>query len=322
VQVFASDPSGFGEYRGVWFQASDSKLYTGSDTAVTGATGVTVTTGVWYKIDYQLNSTADPWVLDAAVDTVALGQSTFAVAASAGAATVRVGRNTSGGTASNVWFDDFQWSVTAADYPLSAGNIRGFVPTADGTHNVAGAADFERGNTGTDIIVGTTTAWQLVDDRPLPTGTVDEADCIRAVAPPNATDYVECAWGDTGETVAPLTVEAVIAYHQIATQNGDMKVALNDNGTLSNIVNYAVRAGVVTYRYDRVHFLLPPTGGAWTAATSGAGAFNNLKFRFYSADAAPDQCLDGIMLEAEFAPVVGGQSVVPVLMRQYRQRWA
>src|SRR3990170_4548894 len=82
--------------------------------------------------------------------------------------------------------DDIVVSNTALDYPIGAGYVNHFVPTSDGSHNVAGAADFRRGDTTTDITNATTDAYQLVDDVPLDDVTPDADDHIRIVAPPNA----------------------------------------------------------------------------------------------------------------------------------------
>lgn len=201
------------------------------------------------------------------------------------------------------FYDDLALSYTLADHPYGDGFINAFVPTSDGTHVITGTGDFQRGNTGTDILNATTTAWQLIDDVPLPSGAVTEADCWRAVAPVNGTDYPEAIFGPASGVPTPIlpprAVEVILAYHQIATGAGSMDVGLNDNGTVDLALSLSGAAGVVTYRYARKHYALAPTGGAWTLK-SGAGNFSNLRVRFRSADANPDQCLDAIMIEAEF----------------------
>lgn len=235
----------------VHFNASDSKIYAKVGTTV-GATGVSVTTGAWYRIDFDFNiSTGGNDTCDVQIDGTAVGQAT-AAGESAATATLALGAFSS--TTADFYIDDVVLSNTAADYPIGAGYVNHFVPTSDGTHNIAGTGDFQRGNTGTDILNATTNAYLLIDDVPLPSGAVDEADCQRAVAPPNATDYVEGVFGPgpgiSTPTVAPRTVEAILAHHQVATQTGMMKVDLNDNGTVDSILNITpATAGVTTYRY-------------------------------------------------------------------------
>jgi len=316
---------------GLAYQSSDGKYYAGAATSagasfVVGSSGITIPAndGVWHQIDVYVNASANPNTVDVKIDGQALGQLSLAVVA--GDLTDQRNGNTV--SASYDYYDD-DWilSGTAADYPIGAGYVNHFVPTADGTHNVASSADFQRGNTAVDITNATTTAWQLVDDVPLPSGAVDEADNQRAVAPVNpTTDYVEGLFGPASgistPTTAPRSVECLLAYHQIATQTGSMRVALNDNGTLGDVLNISAQAGVVTYRYARAHFATGPAG-AWVIGGGGNGDFTDLRVRFFSADAAPDQCLDAIMLEAEFAEVAAGpRRVKPLFGNQAVNRAA
>jgi hypothetical protein len=184
-----------------------------------------------------------------------------------------------------------------------------FVPTSDGTHNIAGAADFERTLTGTDILNATTTAYQLVDDVPLESGA--SVDWINMVAPPNATDYVECIFGPASgistPTAGPRAVEVIAGIHQAGTGTGNMEIRMNDNGTNNVLYTATAVAGISNVAYKRKHYGTNiANGGAWTI--SGAGNFNNLRVRFGSpaaVDANPDQYFDCIMIEAEFAEVSG-----------------
>jgi hypothetical protein len=270
---------------------------------VLGATGVPIMDGIAYCIDVRINQTANPWLVDVQVNGISCGQASVATAADTAAKQFRLGFRTGIGLTADALFDDVLISTTSADFPIGPGYVNHFVPTADGAHNIAGTADFQRGNSGTDILNATTTAFQLIDDVPLPSGTVDEADNVRAVAPPNATDYVECVFGPaagiTTPVVAPRAVEAILAHHQIATQTGQMVVELNDNGTIDTIFDTGAAAGVTTYRYARKHYVAGPAG-AWVIGGGGNGDFTDLRCRFRSPDPAPDQCLDAIMLEAEF----------------------
>lgn len=290
----------------VRFKQSDSKLYAGVGTTL-GATGVSVTTGIWYRIDFDFNVTAGNDTSDVQVDGTACGQAS---------ATGSTGSTTTGPIFGNsiantfdLFIDDVVLSQTAADYPLGAGHVDHFVPTADGTHNVAGTNDFERGGTGTDILNATTDAYLLIDDVPLDDTTPDTNDYINMIAPPNATDYVECVFGPapgiSTPTAGPRAVEVIAGIHQAGTGLGNMEIRLNDNGTTNAVYSATGVAGTTTIIYKRKHYATAPTGGAWTA-TSGAGNFNNLKMQFGSPaalDVNPDQFLDCIMIEAEFIDV-------------------
>jgi len=296
---FMSGPAGD---PGAWFKQSDSSIYAGISGAY-GATGVQITTQKWYRIDIKVEAQSNPWLIDVKVDGVDCGQKTNAVASSS-STNIRIGNNAN--NTMDMFIDDVIISQDLADYPIGKGYIHPYTTIADGTHNIAGTGDFQRGNTAVDILNATTTAWQLVDDVPLPSGAVAEADCWRGVAPATpATDYVEGLFGPAAgfptPTIAPRAVDVILAHHQIATTAGQMEVRLNDNGTTVTVFNTGVgAAGVTTYRYARNHFATAPTGGAWTV-TAGAGNFNNIRCRFLAQDANPDQCLDAIMIEAEFA---------------------
>lgn len=281
------------------------------------ALNVPVIVGVAYTIDVKIDRRANPWTIDLQVNGVPVDRATAAEAAVTTAQQVVIGmqQGFGAGVTADALFDDVVISTTEADYPIGPGYVNHFVPTTDGTHNIAGADDFERGNTGTDITNATTTAFQLIDDVPLPGGTVDEADNIRAVAPPNSTDYTECVFGPAPgvatPTVAPRGVEVVLAHHQIATQTGQMVVELNDNGTINTVFDTGAAAGVVTYRYARKHYAAGPAG-AWVIGGGGNGDFTDLRVRFRAPDATPDQCLDAVMIEAEFkGPLFTKQALQP-----------
>jgi hypothetical protein len=287
-----------GSTGGLWFKSSDSSLYA-SVGSVTGSTGFAVVTGRWYRVDLKLNVIADPWLCDVMIDGNALGQASSSTTAST-ISLVRLGFSTS--DTFDIFYDDIVISKTTADYPIGAGYIHHFVPTSDGTHNIAGTGDFQRGNTGVDILNATTTAYQLIDDIPLPSGAVAEADCWRGVAPANpASDYVEVKFGPAPgiptPTVAPRAVEFILAHHQISTTVGQMAVNVFDGGSLSTVFDTGSAAGVTTYRYARKNYI---TGGTWHIGGADSGDFGNLRTRFVGIDCNPDQCLDAIMIEAEF----------------------
>jgi len=287
---------------GVWFNPSDNKIYAGTGSGTYGATGVSVTTGVTYYIDVKVDTSANPWLVDAQVNGSACGQKSLATAANTTAQSLFIGADGNTNT-SDALFDDVAWSNTSADYPIGNGVVNLFTVVSDGTHNIAGTGDFQRTLTGTDILNATTTAFQLVDDVPLETSV---GDFINMVAPPNATDYVECVFGPASgvstPTQGPRGVEVIAAIHQAGTGAGSMEIRLNDNGTTNAVYSASGVAGVTSLAYKRKHYATAPTGGAWTVV-SGAGNFNNLKVRFGSpgsVDANPDQFFDSIMIEAEF----------------------
>lgn len=304
---------GTGNYGGVSFEVSDSKIYARTN-SVSGSTGFTVSTGQWYRVDMKLNTSANPWTCDIQIDGTAIGQASSATAAQT-ITQIRLFVSSANWTG-DFYIDDLVISYTSADYPIGKGKVNHFVPVADGTHNIAGADDFERSNTGTDITNATTTAYQLVDDVPLDTGT--SGDFINMVAPPNAGDYVECVFGPAPNistpTQPPRAVEVIAAIAQASTATGNMEIRLNDNGTTDAVYSATGVAGVTTTNYKRKHYANAPTG-PWSL--SGNGNFNNLKVRFGSpaaVDALPDQFFGSIMIEAEFDEVTAVPKTQAIFM--------
>ena len=307
--VILSVNSGNGA-NGAFFKSSDSKIYPGyyvSPNFTFGSDGVSVTTGTWYYIDVRIDSSANPHKIDVAVSGTTTTQLTRAQA------TETFTKLNLGNVIGNqnvtmdVFFDDIVISQTSGDYRIGDGFVNHFVPTADGTHNVAGTADFRRGDTTTDILNSTTDAYLLVDDVPMDDTTPDTNDHIRIVAPQNVTDYVECIYGPapgiSTPTVAPRAVEVIAEFFAAGTGLSDEIFKLNDNGTVNTVYDGTQVAGTTTGIYKRKHYATAPTGGAWTVV-SGNGNFNNIRFRYgFATDANPDKSLMCTMIEAEFAPV-------------------
>ena len=282
-------------YGGIGFQSSDSTwraVALDGTTYTFGATGLTLATATWHYADIRLNVAANPWVVDVTFN----GTNSDTVSPAIAATTVAtIARGDPNSKTFDIYFDDLIASVTSADYPIGAGKVLSYIPNADGTHNIAGANDFERTLTGTDITNATTTAYQLIDDRPLESAA---GDFINGIAPPNATDYVEWLYEDSVEANAPRTVEAIFGHHDAGgagTNNFTVTLRRNDTGATSNIFTGTTNVGA-TLTWKRAHFATAPGGAAWTTAI-----FNDLRSRFLVTDASPDPYIDGIMLEAEFS---------------------
>ena len=277
----------------VEFLNTDSKIYANVN-GTRGATGVAVTTGVWYRIDFDFNiNTGGADFCDVQVDGTACGQAT--ATGSSGAEQVSIGAIAT--CTADFFIDDIVLSNTAADYPFGEGKVVSYIPNADGTHTIASASDFFQETAHVDCN-GRTDNWTMIDDRPLES-TV--GDFLNAQFPPVSTDYIECLFEDSAEASAPRGVEIIGARHQAGTGVGDMRVVLRDlNGSTEDAwISQVAQAGSTTLVYHRKHYAAIPGGGAWTLT-----AFNNLAVRFSlggTGDANPDQYFDCVMLEAEYA---------------------
>lgn len=280
---------------GIGFQISDGKYYAVGVSGTTytfGTAAVTLATSTWHYADIRVNTAANPWVVDVRFN----GGTTDTVSPAYASGTVTglyLGDQNS--KTFDIYYDDFLMSATTADYPLGPGYVKSYIPNADGTHNIAGANDFERSLTGTDITNATTDAFELINDRPLPTTAVD---FINGIAPPNATDYVEWQYEDSSESDPPRAVEAILAVHNANTVGSNAyQVTLREHagGTTGDIFNGA-DAGSASISYKRAHFAtVPGTSDPWTTTK-----FNALRSRFLVSDSAPDPYIDAAMLEAEF----------------------
>lgn len=283
---------------GAFFNQSDSKIYAARGapgSATKGATGVAVTTGVWYRIDLFVNTNANPWTCDVKVNGTACGQASNAVAAADMTATYlgMVNTNTSG----DLYIDDLVYSATLADYPIGAGKVLGFVPNADGTHTFTttiGVRGTLAAPTAGGNIAGSTDSYLWLNNRPMPGGATD-GTFLWNHQTTGATLYGEVLFEDASEI--PRGVEVLVALRDASTATGDRTAKLNDNGTEDTIYASGVIAGITSDYYRRKHYALAPsTGTPWTLSL-----FNGVRFRFgYSNDATPDHYCRGVMIEAEF----------------------
>lgn len=298
-----------GSLAGAGFQLSDSKLYSTVKIAgvfTFGATGVSVTTDTWYYIDIKTVGSVVTGTADIQVNATACGQATGAFA-SANCADLFLGAQDS--ETFDAFYDDVVVSQTAGDYPLGNGYVWAYVPTSDGTHNVASAGDFDRTLTGTDITNSTTDAYLLVDAIPFIATDISAVECITITAPPNATDYVQCVFGPApSSSTAVDTVHGVevIGALQTASAGGsptmDLSLRINDGGTTGDVFTSSVFYQPSTPLLKRAHFAVAPsTSTAWTAAK-----VNALQARFGSfdaADSAPDGYFGTIMAEVAFITI-------------------
>lgn len=285
-------PGGGPSFR--WAAAGEIRTAVG---ATVGAPGVAVTTGVWYRIDFDFTiDVAGNDTSACQVDGVAC---TSATAAGAAAGQTQLELGVIGGVTADLYIDDLIISTTGADYPIGAGYGIGYVPNADGTHT-ATTTTIVRGTTGAPTgggnVAGSTDTNAWVNGRPLLGGATDNTRLVNQQTN-GATLYAEVDFEASGEPNAPQAVEVITADRQAGTGLGVFQTKLNDNGTEDAIANRGSVAGVITDQYVNKMYATMVGGGAWTLTR-----FNALKARFgYSSDANPDQYWRGIMIEADYA---------------------
>lgn len=306
--------NGGASHMGIYFTANTStdafvRLQTNNTPA---GTNTAVTVNKWYLMEFKsdYNSGASQKRIEGYIQNVTdnLPQVSLGSLAQSLAETLSTGllMGLDAINTADLFFDDVVASNTISDYPLGPGKIEPYVPTSDGAHNVAGAADFRVGTAGADITNATTTAWQLIDDVPMQSGAPGTTDFINLLSPPNATDYVECVFGPasgiTATKIVPRAVEVIAGYAQAGTGAGNMEIRINDNGTNNVMYTATAVAGVTTIAYARKQYAAGPAG-PWVLGGGGNGDFTDLRVRFGSpaaVDANPDQYLTSMMIEAEF----------------------
>jgi hypothetical protein len=292
---------------GACFKNSDSKIYAASGAArpTFGASGVSVVANTWYLIDLHINQTSGAKTVDVKVNGTACGQKGTTGTSASAALQLGSGQFVAAAT-STMDYDDFILSSTLADYPIGAGSVYAFVPTADGTHNITTSGNFIRGSAGTAISNSTTDSYLLVDDQPLNDSAGVANDYITYVVDVGSgNEYVEHIFGpapnSSTQTSPPRAVDLVFQHHQAAnTTNASFISKLYDAGTLDTIYTFSGLTST-NVQQSRKFYANPPSGlGGWSLA--GPGNFNDLRHRFgYSTDASPDVAMDAVMIEAEFA---------------------
>ena len=266
----------------------------------------TISTGVWYVIDIDANTSANPYTMDWRVNGVAQTQATSATAA-ANMTTFAIGASSS--ITADVYFDDIILSNTAADYPLGNSaddgysvKVLGFSPNADGVHDFT-ANDFIRNAAGGSFLLGDTDGYTYIDERPLNGGDFVNNAIERA----SNTKYMQFAFEDTTEAGNAIGLEVVSAQHAAATQADNATLNLNDGGSISAVYTLS-DISQTSLIFNSKQFATAPSTGAWTPTK-----INALMMRFgYSTDATPDAYLDGTILEVAWAVVAGGTPAITV----------
>lgn len=280
----------------VTFNQSNSKLYAAVGTSL-GATGIAVTTGQWYRVDFDFNiNTSGNDLCDIQVGGVATGQAT---ATGLNAAQTQFFLGASSSVTHDIFFDDIILSNTGADYPIGAGLVLSIVPAADGTHTFTSThailGTTGAPTTGGNITSSTTTAFNWANARPIGGGATDATRLINQ-ATAASTEYCELAIEQTTQTVAPQAVEILGVYQHATSSACNSQFKVNDNGTENVVFNDTGHTNAVDAYFTKQYATMPADSAAWTLAR-----FKALKLRFgYSSDATPDVYNRGWMIEADF----------------------
>jgi hypothetical protein len=254
---------------------------------------VTVQTNTWYRIDFKVEITGGNQIINVNVNGRTLAQNSYAMSSTNFANVFLGSLRTDHAVAYNVYFDDWIYSVTGSDHPLSGANdygIEGLLPSADGTHNAG--TNIMEDQAGNDI--GAVTAYNKINSVP-----PDVTTYIRQAAI-GASNYAEVLFADISAAHSGIHCAcAILAYtSETTTSNKAACIVSKDNfasstevwGTPSATLDYSDGAT------NNLFYKTAPIAGAVDDTT-----VNNLKARMgYSGDATPDPYWIDMMIEVVY----------------------
>jgi hypothetical protein len=303
----ASGRAAAGSWPFVYYKSSDTKIYASigaSGTPTFGATGVAVTTGQWYRIDFLGDVNSGTRTADVRVDGTACGQASSAIAASSFTA-FQIGGNVDSTTANHTHFiDDIACSTTLGDYPIGDGVVVGLYPSADGTHSYNATGDFNYENT-TNVATGATDTWSHVNS-------VLDTTIGNFIGVPAAsnTEYLEWQFQDTPSDVNTiLGVEVVMASHAGSTLANKQTLRINDNGTLSDVCTDLDQSNTTITYHTKQYATAPSTSAAWSK-TLVDGLRARWNSSYGTVDESPVPFCDGICCEVGYVQSVAAAAVL------------
>jgi hypothetical protein len=288
------DPVGDGDSPRIDYNAAAHTITAQVGGTATGATPMVVVAGVWYRIDWKGDVSANPRTSALKVDGVDKGVASKAVVACT-ASQINLGvAVTFNNVLADVSWDDIVMSAGAAgDYPFGAGQIVGLVPTADGVHSFGATGRF-RSNDSADLAQSTTQAFSFINHR------LSSINAFLATgAGLLAGEYLEIRIGGMPAADTVRCVEVVSAHHAPNTSANKQSLRMVDGVSTDDVITDS-DFSQITLCYNSKHYPTKPSGGAWTTAI-----LNALKFRwassFTAVDVSPSAYLDGIVVEVDYA---------------------
>lgn len=261
----------------------------GIDGATTQLGTVTVGIDTWYCIDIKANTSANPWLVDWQIDSVAQAQLSSAHAAE-NMSVIDYGLRTVG--VLTVWYDDPIHSLTAADYPIGPGGTYGLRPDSDGVHN--NAANTMENSAGTDI--DGTPAWSLLDEDPWTSSIASDYVKQSTIG---AARYCEINFADVTAQPTYIGVEGLLEYGASGA-NADTGGCIIRDGAGTETAVWGKSGALQDYSETTAfykHAIIPAPGGTWDKSEIDA-----LKCRFgFSDDVTDVPRWVAIMLEVAFS---------------------
>lgn len=274
----------------VYYDASAAKFRFGTAKTASDAEAYSVpSTSAWHRLDFRIDVSANPWVIEWKIDGV--DQPNYSPAnAAATISSFRFGSSAS--ATHDVNFDDVIISDSSGDYPFPDVAIEGLSPGSDGTHN-AGTNVMED-NAGTDI--GATTAYDKLNSVPIGSTTTYVKQSATGTS-----NYAEVNYADTSNTQI-ISAIALLAYQAAGTSSDQGATTVIDEDATVNEVwgNPTTRADYSESSVFYKNKVLPVPAGGWDQ-----GAVNALKSRIgYSNDVNPVPYWVDLMVEVAYDKTV------------------
>jgi hypothetical protein len=274
---------------GLFYLPSEGKFaLTGGATLV----GPPIFVDTWYLIDYELDTTADPWRMRCRIDG---GQETLGTVGLAAADITSVGLGTALPTETfNVFYSAWASSITDGDYPLGVADVERLWPNSDGTHNITTLGNFDNITTAFDN--ATTDSYLNIQDMPL--NTTDTADNIIRQDASDTSGYVEHFYNTLAAgNNDPVDVRAYCYdVNAAAAATGNiLRLLLPADASVTPDIRLATDDPGTTVTL-RKKMMDRPTDG-WTR-----GNVDGLHSRWGFGDGTPAAHLLGVMLEVAMVP--------------------
>jgi len=258
--------------------------------------GPTLTVDTWYRIDFKMYCGDSTGIIDWQVDGNAQTQATGGITSATSFDTLGFCDPWSA-INTEVYIDDLILSVTSGDYPFGEGQVVGLSPVAGATGSNPGSVIYDDG----DVLIDDSTnpAYVELDDVPMDGGT----DYIQQTG--NGTDnFAEVAFADLSGAGTVNGVMGIVAYDSEATQTNHGKTVVRNSDPYDSVIYDGDMSESV--RFYKSAIVTPPSGG-WSQSE-----VNALLGRVgYSSDANPDPCWHSLMIEVDYVPGVGTQTISP-----------
>jgi hypothetical protein len=265
----------------------------GGNAAVAG--GPTIVVNTWYRVVWEIDASASPFVIRCRIDNGTEFSTSFAATAADITASALGTLNADTVTA---YYDDWLTSVTNGDYEdintWTSHEIQSLIPSSDGTHNITTSGDFDS-FVGTAFANGTTTGWTFIDHRPLQVA--NTADNVIRQELGTTANYMEFLLENHTLSGAPLDARAYATHVEAVATGASLAEArllyltsteVVTTGSLS-VIDTTEDPGITVTLRKRM--CIRPAGGWDDSKVDG------LKARVGFGDAAPDVNFIDFMVE-------------------------